>query len=297
MTAKRPAFQFYPGDWRRDPALRVCSLAARGLWIEIMCIAHECEPYGVLAVNGKAMTAAQIARHVGEPQKVVESLLAELEDAGVFSRDEEGRIFSRRMVRDERVRAARKAGGEAGAAFGYLGAEHGKKGGRPRTSDGGSETPLKTPLQTPLDGAEKPPPSSSSSSSEGSLLATLGDLSGSPPDVAHGSEQNGHDALPDLEPIQVGKVRANRGLVRDARGILDYLNSITGKGFRPVTANIEPIVARLKEGYSAVRLKEIAMAKTDQWGSDERMCEYLRPATLYGAQKCAQYDGELGQGG
>jgi len=33
-ASKRPAFQFYPGDWRRDTALQSVSLAARGLWIE-----------------------------------------------------------------------------------------------------------------------------------------------------------------------------------------------------------------------------------------------------------------------
>ena len=29
---KRPAFQFYPSDWRKDMALQSCSVAARGLW-------------------------------------------------------------------------------------------------------------------------------------------------------------------------------------------------------------------------------------------------------------------------
>lgn len=60
---KRPSFQFYPADWRKDTALQFCSLQSRGLWVEMMCIAHECEPYGYLMVNGKAMTNAQIGRH------------------------------------------------------------------------------------------------------------------------------------------------------------------------------------------------------------------------------------------
>jgi hypothetical protein len=166
---KRPAFQFYPADWRRDAALQSCSVAARGLWIELMCVMHDCEPYGVLSVNGKAMTNSQVARLVGEQEKTIARLLAELEDAGVCSRDSEGRLFSRRMVKDEAVRNARAAGGVAGAEHGHKGAIHGKKGGRPRKTEGGSisadETPLKTPLKTPLGGFEEPPPSSSSSSS------------------------------------------------------------------------------------------------------------------------------------
>ena len=111
---KRPAFQFYPADWRKDPALSACSLAARGLWIELMCIAHEGGTYGVLSINGKPMAPAQIARMVGESPAAVVKLLAELEDAGVFSRDEQGCIYSRRMVKDEHVRNVRADAGRLG---------------------------------------------------------------------------------------------------------------------------------------------------------------------------------------
>lgn len=143
---KRPSFQFYPADWRRDAALQSCSVAARGLWIELMCVMHDCDPYGVLAVNGRPMSTAQLARLVGEQEKAVVRMLAELEDAGVCSRDKEGRLFSRRMVKDERVREVRAAGGQAGAEHGYKGGEHGKKGGRPRKVEAGSYAEEKTPL-------------------------------------------------------------------------------------------------------------------------------------------------------
>lgn len=111
---KRPAFQFYPSDWRKDPALSACSMAARGLWIELMCIAHESENYGHLEINGKAMTAPQLARMVGESPAVVTKLVAELDGAGVFSRTPEGVIYSRRMVSDERIRNIRAESGRLG---------------------------------------------------------------------------------------------------------------------------------------------------------------------------------------
>ena len=111
---KRPSFQFYPADWRKDPALSACSLAARGLWIELMCVAHEGDNYGHLSINGKPMTPAQVARMVGESPAVVAKLLKELEDAGVFSRDEQGCIYSRRMVKDERIRNVRADSGRLG---------------------------------------------------------------------------------------------------------------------------------------------------------------------------------------
>jgi hypothetical protein len=108
---KRPAFQFYPGDWKRDAGLQSTSLEARGLWIEMMGLMHDGQPYGHLRFGSSAITPRQLAQMVGAAARRVETLLRELETAGVFSRDDQGVIFSRRMVRDERVRNARAAGG------------------------------------------------------------------------------------------------------------------------------------------------------------------------------------------
>lgn len=160
---KRPAFQFYPGDWRKDVELRACSLAARGLWIDLMCVMHECDPYGHLALNGAPMTPAKIAGQIGVTPQQVKKLLDELIENGVARKTDNGTIYSKRMVDDERIRNARAAGGKAGSEHGIKGAEHGAKGGRPAGNKGGLETPLPTDL--------KPPPSSSSSSSPSGELA------------------------------------------------------------------------------------------------------------------------------
>lgn len=45
---KRPSFQFYPGDWTANPNLRRCSFAERGIWMELMCLMHDQDEYGVL---------------------------------------------------------------------------------------------------------------------------------------------------------------------------------------------------------------------------------------------------------
>ncbi len=111
---KRPAFQFYPSDWRKDSALQTRSLAARGLWTEMICIMHECLPYGHLSLNGKPMDTASLARLVGEYEETVKGLLEELESAGVFSRTEQGCIYSRRMLKDEATREERSAFGKLG---------------------------------------------------------------------------------------------------------------------------------------------------------------------------------------
>ena len=123
---KRPAFQFYPADWRKDAALQSCSMAAQGLWINLLCVMHECEPYGHMAVNGRPMKPEQIGRLVGMAPKDCDRLLLELYEAGVSSVSE-GFIFSRRMVRDERLRNVRAEAGRLGGNPALLAAKYKQK--------------------------------------------------------------------------------------------------------------------------------------------------------------------------
>lgn len=44
---KRPSFQFYPADWRNNAKLRRCSEAARGAWMDVLCVLHDMDEYGV----------------------------------------------------------------------------------------------------------------------------------------------------------------------------------------------------------------------------------------------------------
>jgi hypothetical protein len=92
--------KFYPSDWRADPALRSCTIAARGLWIEMMCIMHEAVPYGSLLIKSQRIDKKRLASLCGVPEKECFALLLELEGFGVFERDEDGTIYSRRMRRD-----------------------------------------------------------------------------------------------------------------------------------------------------------------------------------------------------
>mgnify|MGYP000884967129 FL=1 len=45
---KRPSFQFYPADWKNNANLRRCSEAARGAWMDILCILHDGDEYGLV---------------------------------------------------------------------------------------------------------------------------------------------------------------------------------------------------------------------------------------------------------
>lgn len=93
-----PWLKFYPTDWRSDPALRMCHLSARGLWIEMIALMHEAAPYGHLLVSGRSPTNAQLAVLVGTSPDQIPELIGELESAGVFSRTREGVIFWPEMV-------------------------------------------------------------------------------------------------------------------------------------------------------------------------------------------------------
>lgn len=124
---KRPAFQFYPADWRSNANLRRCTHAERGIWIELMCLLHDAEEYGVLR-----WPLAEIAQAAGCKVAELRSLVAKgvLKGADVGSTceafvyvprsggrdgtpvelipEQRGPVwFSSRMVRDEYVRLRR----------------------------------------------------------------------------------------------------------------------------------------------------------------------------------------------
>jgi hypothetical protein len=108
----QPWMKFFPSDWRADPALRMCSIGARGLWIEMLCLMHEAG--GSLTVNGKGLLPRQLAALAGASIEDVTAYLVELSDAGVFSRDEHGTIYSRRMRKDIARAEEDKANGSKG---------------------------------------------------------------------------------------------------------------------------------------------------------------------------------------
>lgn len=45
--SKRPSFQFYPGDWTQNSNLRRCSHELKGIWIDVLCVMHDQDIYGI----------------------------------------------------------------------------------------------------------------------------------------------------------------------------------------------------------------------------------------------------------
>lgn len=129
-----PWLKFFPTEHTSDPALRLCSLAARGLWMEMLSIMYASERFGHLTVNGTPMEPVQLSRLVGEGTDIVVALVKELESAGVFSRSDDGAIFSRRLLRDSEYRIRQQ--------------ESGRRGGNPSLV--GKKTGVKAPLKATL---------------------------------------------------------------------------------------------------------------------------------------------------
>lgn len=113
MKDRMPWMKFYPQDYLADPQVRMCSFAARGLWLEMLCHMYRLDERGVLAVNGAAWTDEQVLRATGCGDEG-RTWLAELESNGVFSRNASGAIFSRRMVRDQELSKINTTNGSKG---------------------------------------------------------------------------------------------------------------------------------------------------------------------------------------
>lgn len=115
MTECVPWVKWRFDKWQHDPGLRMCGLAARGLWADLLAIMHGCEPYGHLSVQGRSPSPKQIASMVGmTSEREVIALMKELEENGVFSRSGDGQVFCRRMVRDNTARLNGKYYGAQG---------------------------------------------------------------------------------------------------------------------------------------------------------------------------------------
>jgi hypothetical protein len=115
--AKMPYIAFYPGDWLKDADVRRCSIFARGLLVDLLCLCHEakhrgrlCEADGITPWSDMDIVNA-ISGGVADEKLAA---LREIEAKGVLSRDENGCLYSRRMVKDEEVRALRVESGSKG---------------------------------------------------------------------------------------------------------------------------------------------------------------------------------------
>jgi hypothetical protein len=116
--AKSPGFWFYTGDWMKDPELRFCSIFARGLLVDLLCILFEAKEQGYASnPDGSPRTDEQIVDAVaGGSRKEKLAALGEIEKSGVLSRDSRGVLYSRRLARLAELGRTRKQSGSKGGS-------------------------------------------------------------------------------------------------------------------------------------------------------------------------------------
>lgn len=100
------------------------------------------------------------------------------------------------------------------------------------------------------------------------------------------------EALEAMLTPDVVKLKKQPRFSQDSIDLLNILNALSGKSFRPVETNLKLIEARLKSGIPRNDLHAMLGMMCDRWkGTD--MDKFLRPATLFGLEKCEGYIGEL----
>ncbi|HUH56941.1 MAG TPA: conserved phage C-terminal domain-containing protein [Pseudomonadales bacterium] len=78
-----------------------------------------------------------------------------------------------------------------------------------------------------------------------------------------------------------------------AEKIIQYLNDKTGRKYRAVPSQTKFIEARIAEGATLQDLIAVINRKCLEWLDDPKFAQYLRPSTLFNAEKFNTYIGQL----
>ncbi len=108
------------------------SLAAQGLWMEMLGLAARSREYGVVLIGEHPSLRIDLpdllASSCGESAETIDRLIGDLITFKVASVDDQGRVFNRRMVASAARSAARSAAGRLGAAVANRGRQKSGKG-------------------------------------------------------------------------------------------------------------------------------------------------------------------------
>jgi hypothetical protein len=185
--------KWYPADWRSEPRLKLVTRPARSLWIDMLGLMHEAEPYGHLLIDGTAPTVKNLAAIFGDKEIEIFNMLAQLKKANVFSTTEGGVIFSRRMVRDkekaEKDRLNGKVGGNPRLKGGVNPPDKppNNRQDKPPVNGGDKAQKPETRSQRPEENPERPVAASPLAALMSQVWKALNvnDASGLPPNLSH----------------------------------------------------------------------------------------------------------------
>ena len=110
-----PAMPFYIGDWKKDPAIQMLTREEKMIWLEMLFLMWESSERGYLTVNGKPIDNFGLALALNLDNHLLEVCLNKFEGFGLFSRREnDGAIFSRKIVKMEEISKKRSESGRKG---------------------------------------------------------------------------------------------------------------------------------------------------------------------------------------
>ena len=272
IKEKLPWFKFYPQDWLGNLKLKQCSLAARGLWMDLICIMIRSEKRGFLLINNHIPSIKTLSILLGIDTKAIRKNLQELTEKGVIKKTNDGIYYSSRIIRDvEAQRVSR---------------EYGKKGGNPTLNP--TLNPILNPTLNPTLKARVK--LESESESESDIICRDANLN---TNINHSTtEENSKQGACDCVALKTKKITTVNNYTAGITQIIDYLNTrLSSKFSTKAKTTVRVLTARLKEGYVLEDFYFVIDNKFIAWGKDPKMSNFLRPETLFGEK----FDGYLNE--
>ena len=117
----QPYIKFFPKDWLSDDKLKECCAESHGVYINLMCIMHQSQEYGVILLkqkhkqNSKQIQnfAKQLAKQLPFDVAEIERGITELVEEGVLQ-IEDDRLSQKRMIKDAYLSDVRASAGSEG---------------------------------------------------------------------------------------------------------------------------------------------------------------------------------------
>ena len=183
--AKWPAFQFYTGDWLKDPKLGQCRPATRGIWMDLLCLMHENHRSGI--ITGTTESLARVCRCTqAELTRALKELKA-TETATVTDRNNVITVCNRRMREEAKTRADNALRQRK---------HRGKRESNKNITPYSSSSPSSSPSDHLQERDEKPSPESDLLNAWPQIQADAGLPMDAIPDVARSTKLSGEDWLP-----------------------------------------------------------------------------------------------------
>jgi len=113
-SGKAPSFQFYPADWIKDGPLQNCSLEARGLWMDLICMSFHYPQWGVFRTQNGTVSETILLRMCNGNARKLARCFTELKQHNIIKQMEDGTFYVKRVKEDMELSKKRSEAGKQG---------------------------------------------------------------------------------------------------------------------------------------------------------------------------------------